>query len=434
MNYHGKKFVSAAEAVKIIKSGDKVFIHSAAATPVLLVEALTARADELSDVELLSIHTEGPVPYADEKYAKNFIINTFFVGANIRPYVNSGRANYIPVFLSEIPNLFRSGIKQLDVAMVTVSPPNKKGYCSLGCSVDVSNAAMETAKYVIAVVNPNMPSVHGNGIIHLDKIHAIVKGESPLFSSALKPPTEVENKIGQFISELVEDGATLQMGIGGIPNAALVNLINHKNLGIHTEMFSDGLVDLFHKGAITGMNKVTDTGKIVSSFVFGTTKVYDFIDGNPTIELRDADYVNDTRVIRQNPKVTAINSAIEVDLFGQVCADTIGTQQYSGVGGQMDFIRGASLSKGGKAIIALPSVTNKGKSRIVSTLSKGADVTTSRAHVHYIITEFGVAYLYGKNLRERAKALIEIAHPSLREQLEKEAFHIFSGFKEKLVM
>lgn len=427
MNYKGKEFVSATEAVKIIKSGDKIFIHSAAATPVVLVEALTARANDLTDVELLSIHTEGPVPYADEKYKENFIINTFFVGANIRPYVNSGRANYIPVFLSEIPHLFRSGIKQLDVAMVTVSLPNEKGYCSLGCSVDISNTAINTAKYVLAVINPNMPSVYGDGKIHIDKIHAIVKAENPLFTLSAKEPTEIENKIGQFIAVIVEDGATLQMGIGGIPNAALANLIHHKNLGVHTEMFSDGVVDLVNKGVITGMNKVTDVGKIVSSFVFGTRKVYDFIDKNPMVELRDSDYVNDTRIIRQNPKVTAINSAIEVDIFGQVCADTIGTKQYSGVGGQMDFIRGAALSKGGKPIIALPSMTNKGVSRIVSSLKKGADVTTSRAHVHYLITEFGVAYLYGKSLRERTKSIIEIAHPDVREQLERDAFKILSG-------
>ncbi|MES2396972.1 MAG: acetyl-CoA hydrolase/transferase C-terminal domain-containing protein [Bacteroidota bacterium] len=427
MNYKEKEFVSASEAVKIIKSGDKVFIHSAAATPLVLVEALTARAKDLIDVELLSIHTEGPVPYADEKYKENFIINTFFVGANIRPYVNSGRANYIPVFLSEIPHLFRSGIKQLDVAMVTVSLPNEKGYCSLGCSVDISNAAINTAKYVLAVINPNMPSVYGDGKIHIDKIHAIVKAENPLFTLSTKEPTEIENKIGQFIAVIVEDGATLQMGIGGIPNAALANLIHHKNLGVHTEMFSDGVIDLVNKGVITGMNKVTDVGKIVSSFVFGTRKVYDFIDKNPMVELRDSDYVNDTRIIRQNPKVTAINSAIEVDIFGQVCADTIGTRQYSGVGGQMDFIRGAALSKGGKPIIALPSMTNKGISRIVSSLKKGADVTTSRAHVHYLITEFGVAYLYGKSLRERTKSIIEIAHPDVREQLERDAFKILSG-------
>lgn len=427
MNYNGKEFVSATEAIKIIKSGDKVFIHSAAATPIVLIEALTSRANDLIDVELLSIHTEGAVPYADEKYAKNFTINTFFVGANIRPYVNSGRANYIPVFLSEIPDLFRSGTKQLDVALVTVSPPNEKGDCSLGCSVDISNAAIETAKYVLAVVNPNMPAVYGDGNIHIDKIHAIVKAENPLFTLAAKSPTEIENKIGQFISEIVEDGATLQMGIGGIPNAALAKLIHHKNLGVHTEMFSDGLVDLVNSGVITGMNKVTDVGKIVSSFVFGTRKVYDFIDRNPIVELRNSDYVNDTRIIRQNPKVTAINSAIEVDIFGQVCADTIGTKQYSGVGGQMDFIRGAALSKSGKPIIALPSMTNKGISRIVSTLKKGADVTTSRAHVHYLITEFGVAYLYGKNLRERSAAIIEIAHPDIREQLERDAFEILSG-------
>lgn len=281
MTYKEKEFVSASEAVKIIKSGDKVFIHSAAATPVALIEALTARANDLIDVELLSIHTEGPVPYADEKYKENFIINTFFVGSNIRPYVNSGRANYIPVFLSEIPHLFRSGIKQLDVAMVTVSLPNEKGYCSLGCSVDISNAAINTAKYVLAIINPNMPSVYGDGKIHIEKIHAIVKAENPLFTLSAKEPTEIENKIGQFIAVLVEDGATLQMGIGGIPNAALANLIHHKNLGVHTEMFSDGVVDLVNKGVITGMNKVTDVGKIVSSFVFGTRKVYDFIDKTP---------------------------------------------------------------------------------------------------------------------------------------------------------
>lgn len=427
MSYKEKEFVSASEAVKIIKSGDKVFIHSAAATPVVLVEALTARGKELIDVELLSIHTEGPVPYADEKYKENFIINTFFVGANIRPYVNSGRANYIPVFLSEIPYLFRSGIKQLDVAMVTVSLPNEKGYCSLGCSVDISNAAINSAKYVLAVINPNMPSVYGDGKIHIDKIHAIVKAENPLFTLSAQEPTEIENKIGEFIAVIVEDGATLQMGIGGIPNAALANLIHHKNLGVHTEMFSDGVVELVNRGVITGMNKVTDVGKIVSSFVFGSRKVYDFIDKNPMVELRDSDYVNDTRIIRQNPKVTAINSAIEVDIFGQVCADTIGTKQYSGVGGQMDFIRGAALSKGGKPIIALPSMTNKGVSRIVSTLKKGADVTTSRAHIHYLITEFGVAYLYGKSLRERTKSIIEIAHPDVREQLERDAFEILSG-------
>ncbi|MCB0760841.1 MAG: acetyl-CoA hydrolase/transferase family protein [Flavobacteriales bacterium] len=414
-----KRYVSPAEAVQIVKSGDRVFIHSAAATPTVLLQALTDRAAELRDVELLSIHTEGPSPYAEDQYADSFKINTFFVGPNIREYVNSGRASYIPVFLSEIPRLFKTGLKRLDVALVTVSPPNKKGYCSLGCNVDVSNAAIDNAHYVIAVVNPQMPRVHGNGIIHIDKIHAMVKHDAPLYTLDPKPPTDVEQRIGQYISELVEDGATLQMGIGGIPNAAIANLTGHKNLGVHTEMFSDGLVELVERGVVTGMNKVTDTGKIVTSFVFGTRKVYDFVDENPIVEFRDADYVNDVRVIRQNPKVTAINSALEVDVFGQVCADSIGTKQYSGVGGQMDFVRGASLSDGGKPIIALPSRTRKGISRIVPMLKTGADVTTTRAHVHYIVTEFGVAYLYGKNLQERAKAMIEIAHPQDRESLEK---------------
>ncbi len=418
-------YVSADEAVQIIKSGDKVFIHSAAATPTILLEAMTARAYDLRDVEILSIHTEGETPYAEEKYKDNFIINTFFVGPNIRKHVNSGRASYIPVFLSEIPRLFKTGVKKLDVALVTVSPPNKKGYCSLGCSIDVSNAAIDNAKYVIAVVNPNMPRVHGNGIIHVKSIHAMVKSEQELFTLKPKAPTVIETRIGQFIAELVEDGATLQMGIGGIPNAAIANLTNHKDLGVHTEMFSDGLVDLVEKGVVNGMQKNTDVGKIVTSFAFGTKRVYDFIDENPLVEFRDADYVNDVRVIRQNPKVTAINSALEVDIFGQVCADTIGTKQYSGVGGQMDFIRGASLLEGGKPIIALPSITSKGISRVVSTLNMGADVTTTRAHVHYIVTEFGVAYLYGKNLKERAKAMFEIAHPDVREELERSVHDTF---------
>jgi 4-hydroxybutyrate CoA-transferase len=413
------RFVSAEEAVQIIKSGDKVFIHSAAATPSILVNAMTNRGPELSDVEILSIHTEGPVPYAEEKYEKNFIINTFFVGANLRKHVQSGRASYIPVFLSEIPRLFRSGVKKLDVALVTVSPPNKKGFCSLGCSVDVSNAAIDSATYVIAAVNPHMPRVHGNGVIHVDSIHAMVKSDEPLYEMHIGKPTSEEQRIGQYIAELVEDGATLQMGIGGIPNAAIANLTNHKNLGVHTEMFSDGLVDLVERGVVTGMNKTTDVGKIVTSFVVGSKRVYDFVDENPLVEFRDADYVNDTRIIRKNPKVTAINSALEVDMFGQVCADSIGTKQYSGVGGQMDFIRGASLSEGGKPIIALPSITKNGISRIVNTLKLGAGVTTTRAHVHYIVTEYGVAYLYGKNLKERARAMVEIAHPDFREELMK---------------
>lgn len=417
---------SAEEAVKIIKSNDRVFIHSAAATPTVLVEAMSARHRELKNVEIVSIHTEGSVPYAKEEYTDSFIINSFFVGKNIRPHIQSGRANYIPIFLAEIPNLFRSGKMPLDVALITVSPPNKKGYCSLGCSVDVSNSAMDNAKHVIAQINPNMPFVHGNGIISVDKIDTAIYVDKPLFELKSKPSTEIEKAIGQHIAELVEDGATLQMGIGGIPDAALKFLTNHKNIGVHTEMMSDGLVDLVEKGVINGMKKKIEFGKIVAGFAYGTRKIYDFIDENPIVNMMDVGYTNDTRVIRQNPKVTAINSAIEIDVFGQVCADSIGPRHFSGIGGQMDFIRGATLSKGGKAIIALPTQTQKGIPRIVSTLKRGAPVVTTRAHVQHIITEYGKVNLYGKNLKERAKLMIGIAHPDHRERLTKEVFEIYN--------
>lgn len=416
------KFKSAEEAVKIIKSGNRVFIHTAAAAPSNLIQAMTDRYEELRNVEILSAHTEGEVPYADDKYQDSFNINCFFVGHNIRKHVQCGRAHYIPIFLSEIPELFRSGQMPIDVAMVTISVPNEKGYCSLGCSVDISNAAIDTAKYVIAEVNPNMPFVHGNGIIHISKITHCVNSETPLHELKIKPSSEIEKKIGKNIACLVEDGATLQMGIGGIPNAALTYLANHKDIGIHTEMCSDGIVDLVEKGVITGKYKVTEPGKIVAGFAFGTKKIYDFIDNNPIVNMMDVGYVNDTRTIRKNPKVTAINSAIEIDLFGQVCADSIGTLHYSGVGGQMDFVRGATLSEGGKAILALPSRTSKGIPRIVSMLNSGASVVTTRAHVQYIVTEHGIASLYSKNLKERAKEMIKIAHPDDQASLAKNIF------------
>ena len=344
------------------------------------------------------------------------------MGHNIRPYVQSGRAHYIPIFLSEIPSLFRRGKMPLDVALVTVSPPNDKGFCSLGCSVDISNAAIDTAKYVIAQVNPNMPFVHGNGIIHIKNIHALVEVNDPLFELNTQTISPTEQKIGEHVASLVEDGATLQMGIGGIPNAALSCLHNHKNLGIHTEMCSDGIIDLVEKGVINGSMKHTEPGKIVSGFAFGTKRIYDFIHHNPIVSMMDVGYVNDTRTIRQNPKVTAINSAIEIDVYGQVCADSIGTKHYSGVGGQMDFVRGATLSEGGKAILALPSRTSKGISRIVPTLKRGASVVTTRAHVQYVVTEYGVASLYAKNIKERLRSMINIAHPEDREVLKKQVY------------
>ncbi|RHX78614.1 4-hydroxybutyrate CoA-transferase [Leptospira yasudae] len=415
------KFISANSALSTVKAGQRVFVHSVAAVPTLLIEALTARADELSNVEMIHLHTEGDAPYAKPGMEGKFFTNALFVAANMRKAVEEGRADYIPIFLSECPSLFRNGILPLDVALVQVSPPDKHGYCSLGVSVDISKAAVETAKVVIAQVNENMPRTHGDGIIHVDRIHSLVEGHQTLYEHVSETPSEVELAIGKNVASLVEDGATLQMGIGAIPNAVLTCLTSHKDLGIHTEMFSDGVMELVQKGIITGIHKKKHPGKIVSGFVMGTRKLYDFIDDNPQVAMLDIGYINDPHVIRKNPKVTAINSAVEVDLTGQVCADTIGTRQYSGVGGQMDFIRGASLSERGKPIIALPSSTSKGESRIVPMLKPGADVVTTRAHVHYIVTEYGIANLYAKNLRQRAKALIEIAHPNHRERLEREA-------------
>ena len=418
------------EAVSCIKSGDRVFIHSVAAAPHQLIRAMTNRAPELKDVEVVHIHTEGDAPYVAPEYAGSFCTNCMFVGANVREALTTGRADYIPVFLSEVPALFRQKILPIDVAMIQVSPPDKHGYCSLGVSVDVSRAAVQMAKHVVAQINPNMPRTHGDGLIHISRIDAMIEVDDPIPEVIPRPLTEVEKAIGKNIAGLVDDGATLQMGIGAIPDAVLASLTNHKNLGIHTEMFSDGLIELVEKGVVNGKKKKKHPEKIVASFVMGTNKLYRFIDDNPLVQMLDVAYVNDTAVIRRNPKVTAINSAIEVDLTGQVCADSIGTRQYSGVGGQMDFMRGASLSEEGKPIIALSSTTRKGSSRIVPYLKIGAGVVTTRAHVHYVVTEYGVANLYGKNLRQRAKALIQIAHPNHREWLEKEAFDRFKVLKQ----
>lgn len=422
-----ENYTSAEEAVKLINSGDRVYIHSVAAAPHHLLKAMTNRADELRDVELIQLHTEGPALYTDPKYKDSFHVNALFVGSNVRKAVNEGRGDYLPIFLSEVPNLFRNNILPLDVALVQVSPPDKHGFCSLGVSVDATRAAVQTAKKVIAQVNPQMPRTHGDGMVDVSRFDAMVEYDTPLPEFILDEPGETERKIGQYCAELVEDGATLQMGIGAIPDAVLKALTNHKDLGIHTEMFSDGVMELVRKGVINGTKKRKHPEKIVSSFLMGSQELYDFVDDNPSVAMLDVAYVNDTAVIRKNPKVTAINSAIEVDVTGQVCADSIGTYQYSGVGGQMDFMRGASLSEGGKPIIALPSVTSHGVSRIVPFLKRGAGVVTTRAHVHYVVTEYGIANLYGKTLRQRAQALIDIAHPDHREQLEEqtlERFHL----------
>ncbi len=414
--------VSPEEAVALVKTGDKIFIHSATAAPKTLIEALAKRSEELRNIQIMHLHTDAPAPYADEGMEDSFRVNNLFVGGNLRKAVQAGRADYIPIFLSEVPLLFRRQILPLDVAMLQVSTPDKNGFCTLGVSVDASLAAAQSAKTVIAEINPRMPRTHGDGVIHISKFDRVTEVDYALPQIALPEPTDIEKRIGQHIANLVEDGSTLQMGIGTIPNAALAAMKNHKELGIHTEMFSDGVIELVEKGVITNQHKVKHRNHIVTGFLMGTQKVYDFVDDNPLVRFLDIAYVNDTAVIRQNPKVVAINSAIEIDLTGQVCADSIGTRVYSGVGGQMDFIRGASLSEGGKPIIALPSATNKGISRITCMLKPGAGVVTTRAHVHYIVTEYGVAEMFGRNLRQRARQLISIAHPDHREELEKQAY------------
>ena len=416
------KALTAQEAVKVIKNNDRVYVQAAAAAPQALINAMSDRAAELKNVEVCHLHIEGEAPYADPKLKDSFHVNSFFIGKNVRHTLSAGNGSYTPVFLSELPLLFKKNILPIDVALIHVSPPDSHGYCSLGVSVEATLAAIENAKHVIAQVNPKMPRTHGAGIIHVSELDAFVEVDLDLPEMSAAEPSKIESKIGDYIAELIDDGSTLQMGIGSIPNAVLKRLTNHKNLGIHSEMFSDGVIDLILKDVINSNYKGVDQGRAMATFLMGSRRLYDYVDDNPFIEMRGADYVNDVSIIKQNPKMVAINSAIEVDITGQVCADSIGSRMFSGVGGQMDFIRGASLSIGGKAIIALPSTTSKGVNRIVPFLKQGAGVVTTRAHVHYIVTEYGVAHLYGKTLKQRAKALLDIAHPDYREQLERESF------------
>ncbi|MFT3711871.1 MAG: acetyl-CoA hydrolase/transferase C-terminal domain-containing protein [Archangium sp.] len=420
------KFVSAAEAVSHLKSGQRVFVQGQAATPTVLLDAMVGRASELKNVETVHLHLEGDAPHARAEVSGSFRPNALFVGANLRAAVAEGRADYTPIFLSEIPALFRRGVLPLDAALVHVSPPDAHGYVSLGTSVDAAVAAVECAETVIAQVNPKMPRTLGDGGVHWSRFTAMVEVDKPLFEHAASSGGDaVEDAIGRRVAALIEDGATLQMGIGAIPDAVLRALTGHRRLGVHTEMFSDGLLPLLEKGVVTNELKARQQGRTVASFVMGTRKLYDFIHDNRLVELRECSYVNDTTVIRRHPKMTAINSCIEVDLTGQVVSDSIGERVYSGVGGQMDFIRGATLSEGGKAIIALPSTTSKGESRICAALKSGGGVVTTRAHVRYVVTEHGVADLYAKSLRERAQALIAIAAPQHREALEREAARRF---------
>jgi acyl-CoA hydrolase len=411
---------------KWVKPGDKIFIHGGAATPQFLLKEL-AKNQQLHDLEFISMSLFGDKLFDISPGLKDMgEVNALFVSDVTRKSVNGGYGNYIPVFLSDIPDLIKKEIIRIDVALIHVSPPDKHGFCSLGVSVDVARAAVQKAKCIIAQVNPNMPRTHGDGLIHISQIHELVDVNDPIpevnFGLKINPESK---KIGELISGMIEDGSTLQTGIGAIPDSVLSNLGNHKNLGVHTELFSDGVLPLVESGVVNNSKKKSHPGKIVTGFLAGSRKLYDFVDDNPMVLVLDIDYVNDPHHIRQNPKVVAINSAIEIDITGQVCADSIGTYQYSGVGGQMDFIRGAALSEGGKPIIAMPSTTNKGESRIVSFLKPGAGVVTTRAHVHYIVTEFGIAYLFGKNLRQRATELIKIAHPNHQEMLEKQAFERF---------
>jgi len=421
-------FMSASDAIKTIQSGDRVFVHGSAATPLFLLKELANQASRLSNVELTAVSTLGELDITKSEYSEKFYFNSLFVSDNIRANINGNNGEYIPIFLSEISRLFEQGILPIDVAMLHVSPPDQHGYCSLGTSVDVAKSAVKQAKKIIAQVNPNMPRTHGDGFIHISKMDALVEctQELPQVRYADKI-SEAEGIIGKLIANLVEDRSTLQMGIGAIPDAVLQSLGHCKDLGVHTEMFSDGVIDLLQKGVITNAYKKKHPGKVVSAFAIGTDKLYRAINDNPAFAFLEASYVNDTRVIRANPKVVAINSAIEIDITGQVCADSIGTYQYSGVGGQMDFIRGASLSDKGKPIIALTSATKKGESKIVPTLKPGAGVVSTRAHMHYIVTEYGVANLYGKNLHQRALALMNIAHPANREMLEKEIMKRFGS-------
>lgn len=421
------KFVSPQEAVKCIKSGDHVHLSSVASAPRILIEAMVERGrnGEFKNVHVNHLHTEGPAPYADPELEGVFQLDSFFVGANVRKVTQSGYADYIHIFLGETSRLYRSGTVPCDVAMVQVSPVDKHGYVSLGTSVDATLAAIECAKTVIAVVNPNVPRSFGDAFIHTSRIDIFCQDNTPLVEAHFAKPNEVEMAIGAHCAELIEDGACLQMGIGSIPNAVLAKLTNHKDLGIHTEMFADGVLPLVESGVVNGRNKVTDPGKMVSTFLMGSKEVYDFIDDNPGVLMMDVAYTNDPKIISKNPKMTAINSALQVDITGQVCADSIGTKFYSGVGGQIDFIYGASQSKGGKSIIAMPSVTNKGVSKIAPVLEPGAGVVTTRAHMHYLVTEYGAVDLYGKTLQERAKAIINIAHPDHREALDRAAFERF---------
>lgn len=419
-------YITADAAVRAVRSHDHIHLSSVACTPHILIDALKRRADEggLEDLHFHHFHTEGPAVYADPAYEGIFFDQGFFVGSNVRKNVNAGYADYIPIHLGDSQKLYRTGALRCDVAMVQVSLPDKDGFVSLGTSVDCTLAAIETARDVIAVVNPNVPYAHGD-LVPMSMIDYFVRDDRPLITAKYCEPSAEEKVIGRLCSELVPDGACIQMGIGALPNALAAELANHKNLGLHTEMFADGILELIEKGIINGSCKKIDNGKAVASFLLGSERLYKFIDDNPSILMKDIKYTNNPWIIAQNPNMVAINSAVELDLTGQICADSIGTRFFSGTGGQVDFVRGAYMSEGGKSITAFASRTTKGKNKIVATLNDGAGVVTPRADAHWIVTEYGAVDLTAKSLQERAKLLISIAHPDDREMLDRAAFDRF---------
>ena len=415
------QYVSAADAVAAIDSGQRVYVQGGCAVPFALVDALVARKDDLREVEIVHLHTEGPAPYVQPGMAGHFRHNALFIGANVREAVKTGRADVTPIFLSDVPRLFETTLP-LDAALIQVSPPDRAGYCSLGISVDCARPASLAARTVIAQVNPRMPRTHGDSFLHVSQIDHLVEAEAELVEVECPEPDEVAVRIGQHVVSLIEDGATLQTGIGTIPNAVLRSLAHHKHLGVHTEMFSDGLLDLIGRGAVDCSAKNYHPGKIVASFVMGSRRLYDFVDDNPMIEMHSTTFTNDPFLIARNDNMVSINSAIEVDLTGQVCADSMGHVLYSGFGGQVDFVRGAARARNGKAIIAMPSTARGGSiSRIVTELQTGAGVVTTRGDVQFVVTEYGIADLHGRTLRDRDRALIEIAHPRFREELQMSA-------------
>lgn len=423
MDIYRRRVTTAEAAVKDIRSGDRVWIHPGCNTPKRLVDAMVARAPELSDVEVAHILTLAEAPYADPGMEAHFRHRALFTGGNVRAAVNEGRADFVPIHLHEVPTLITRGLMPVDVALIHISPPDEHGFCSYGVGVDATKSAVEHARTVIALVNQQMPRTLGDSFVHVSKLHHVVEVDEPVLELKMAPEvSEVARRIGENIASLIPDGATLQMGIGEIPDAVLLFLGDKRHLGVHTEMFSDGLVDLFEAGVVTNEKKTLHRGKIVASFVIGSRKSFDFVDNNPFMEFHPNEYVNDPFIVAKNDRMVAINSALAVDLTGQVCADSIGTKIYSGFGGQLDFIRGAARSSDGVPVIALPSTAKDDSiSRIVDTLLPGSGVVTTRADVHYVVTEYGVANLYGRSLRERARMLIDIAHPSFREELERAA-------------